>query len=201
MNPSNTQALLEQLRQGDAAAAERLFPVIYRELHQLASQLMGRERQDHTLQPTALIHEAFLKLSGMSTPPDFADNQHFMATAARVMRQVLINHAVARKAQKRDAGDRQQIPLDTLVQTFERDSIDLLDLDEALQELSQLDPLQHQLVELKFFAGLPSEECASILRISTRRLYYEWAHVRAWLRRRLTEPESPGEDGRISSTR
>ena len=184
--------LLAQVANGDSAAADRLFTAVYDELHHLASGLMTRERSNHTLQPTALIHEAFLRL--MQTAPvasaenTFQNEEHFIGTAAVVMRRILVDHARQKKAQKR-GGDRHRLAIDLVQQTFRDHQIDLLELDEALQELERLDPAQHRLVELRFFGGLSMTDCARLLGISERAAYYEWAHARAWLKDRLAVDE------------
>ena len=185
--------LLDELANGSQIAADKLFPLIYDELHRLAQAYMDRERRDHTLQPTALINEAYLRLVKPPADSDdsarqFESKSHFVSTAAVVMRRVLINHARAKNADKRRA-ERSPIPIDEIEQTFQTRAIDLLALDEALQELKSLDPLQHRLVELRFFGGLTVEQCAPLLDASPRKLAYEWAHARAWLRGKLDDQQ------------
>jgi RNA polymerase sigma-70 factor, ECF subfamily len=174
--------LLASLAAGNAAAAEKLFPIMYDELHRLASAYMQRERCDHTLGPTALIHEAYLRLVRPGSSSDGFENiEHFMAAAATVMRRILINHAHGKRAEKRGQG-RPNLPLDDFAVTFEARSIDLLALNEALEKLAEMDPNQARLVELRFFGGLTVEQCAEVLNMSLRSVYYEWALARAWLR-------------------
>lgn len=181
--------LLASVAEGDQAAAEKLFPIVYDELHRRATAYMRSERIDHTLQATALIHEAFVRLVAPTPGPgEFENLDHFVATASVVMRHVLVNHAKARAAEKR-GGDRSRTPLDLVSPLFDERAIDLVALDEALDELKRLDEQQHRLVELRFFGGLTVEQCASLLGMSERNLYYEWAHAKAWLRSRIEEPQ------------
>jgi RNA polymerase sigma factor (TIGR02999 family) len=176
--------LLSAIGRGDSEAVERLFPVIYDELHRIASRFMQQERRDHTLQPTALVHEAYLRLVGKPGDASYENRAHFLATAAVAMRRILINHAKARSAQKRGLG-RQLPALDGAFEAFEERAIDLLALDEALGRLAELDATQGKLVELRFFGGMSVEDCARFLGISERTLHYEWSHARAWLRGQL----------------
>ncbi len=176
--------LLTAVGRGDSEAAGRLFPVVYDELHRIAAAFMQQERPDHTLQPTALVHEAYLKLVGKDVGAPYENRAHFLATAAVAMRHILINHAKARATLKRGAGN-QSAAFDSTLAAFEESAIDLLALDEALGRLAQLDATQGRLVELRFFGGMSVEECADIMGISARTLHYEWAHARAWLRGQL----------------
>jgi len=182
-----TTRLLDALRSGDATAAEKLFPLLYGRLHNLARRQMQRERRDHTLQPTALLHEAYLEITReSSTLPAFSDEAHFLAVAALTMRRILVDHATARHAQKR-GGDRQRLLLEDVADRAAARAIDILALNEALERLADLDARQAQLVELRFFGGLSVAQCADILGISQRSAHYEWAHARAWLRSQLQE--------------
>lgn len=185
----NVAQLLASAAEGDQAAADKLFPIVYDELHRRAASYMRGERIDHTLQATALIHEAFVRLVGPSSGSgEFENLDHFVATASIVMRHVLVNHAKARATEKR-GGDRTRTPLDLVSPLFDERAIDLIALDEALDELKQLDEQQHRLVELRFFGGLTVEQCASLLGMSERNVYYEWSHAKAWLRSRIEETE------------
>lgn len=178
-------ALLDAVVAGDTAAAERLFPLIYGELHRIATACMQRERGDHTLQPTALVHEAYIRLLGSTAARrPFQNQRHFIATAAVAMRRILINHARSRDTQKR-GGDWSVVSLDDVADAFQQRSIDLVALDDALEELAGIDAGQARLVELRFFGGMTMEQCAEHLSISTRQAHYEWTHARAWLRGRL----------------
>ena len=178
-------ALLRSVADGDTAAGERLFPVVYNELHRIASAYMRQERPEHTLQPTALVHEAYLRLVGDgSDDARYETHRHFVAAAAVAMRRILVNHAKSKAAQKRGGG-HDLIALDEAAAAFSERSIDLVALDEALDRLAQLDPAQARLVELRFFGGMSVEECARDLNVSPRTIHYEWAHARAWLRGQL----------------
>lgn len=179
--------LLTAASQGDADAAEQLFPLVYDELRRLASAYMQRERPDHTLQPTALVHEAYLHLLGAGAnadTPSFRNRNHFVATAAIAMRRILVNHAKAKNSAKRGGG-RAVIAIDDATAAFTERAIDLLALDEAMTQLAALDAEQARLVELRFFGGLSVEQCAEVTGVSPRKLEYDWAHARAWLRSRL----------------
>lgn len=177
--------LLHAAARGELEASDRLFSVIYHELHRIAAAYMNQERAGHTLQPTALVHEAYLKLLGPgNASARFEDRRHFVAAAAVAMRRILINHARAKKAEKRGGG-RPVLALDEVAAAFEGRSIDLLALDEALTRLAALDPDQARLVELRFFGGMSFDQCAEVLGVSPRTVHYEWAHARAWLRAEL----------------
>lgn len=188
-NPSSedVSALLAAAAQGDPGASERAFSLVYEELHRLAAGYMQRERKDHTLQPTALVHEAFLRLVGSGRDGvAFQNKGHFLATAAVAMRRILVNHAKAKGTAKR-GGRQGRFQLDQVTAAFQDSAIDLLALDEALDRLAELNPLQARLIELRFFGGVAFDHCAEILGASERSLYYEWAHARAWLKRQLTD--------------
>jgi len=156
---------------------------VYDELHALARRYLFRERADHTLQPTALIHEAYLRLA-KSDQSVWKSESHFVLIAARAMRQVLVNHAIRRQAQKR-GGDWREIALDDAVDLFEKRSFDLVALDEALARLAEIDPRQAAIVELRFFGSLDAQAAADALNMSLRTLEREWTVARAWLRREL----------------
>ncbi len=185
-DPEDVTALLLAAGNGDAEAQERLLPLVYAELHRIAQSAMRRERSGHTLQPTALVHEAYLRLVRPGGEVGtFENRRHFMATAAVAMRRILVNHARERAAQKRGGG-RPSAPLDELADAFENRAIDLLTLDDALTELERRDARQSRLVQLHFFAGMTFEECAEMLGMSARQAFLEWAHARAWLRRQFS---------------
>lgn len=186
-SPSEINQLIQAISEGDASAADDLFPVVYEELHRLATAYMSRERANHTLQPTALINEAFIRLTKTnSNDEDFSyeNLNHFMATAALVMRRILVNHAKSKSAKKR-GGRNVGFELEDTADAFNDSAIDLVALDEALQRLAEIDKTQHRLVELKFFGGMTTKQCAEVLGISERAAYYEWAHARAWLRSQI----------------
>jgi RNA polymerase sigma factor (TIGR02999 family) len=185
--PDNVAALLDAVAKGDNAAVAPLFSLVYDELHRIASSYMRQERSDHTLQATALVHEAFLRLVGQGRAnAEYANRDHFVATAAVAMRRMLVNHAKAKDAAKRGAG-RHPVELSDAMAVFQDRAIDLLALDEALNRLAQHNPTQARLVELRFFGGMGFETCAEMLGISARSVYYEWAHARAWLRDQLAK--------------
>jgi RNA polymerase sigma-70 factor, ECF subfamily len=176
--------LLEQASAGDTAARATLFDVLYRELRRLAEGAMRAERANHTLQPTALVHEAFLRLAG--NQGRFESRAHFLGVAASAMRRVLVDHARGRNAQKRGSGATLVTvsDLDDLPQPTGQD-IDLIALDDALSRLIALDARQAQIVELRFFGGLSVEETAAVVGVSERTVKREWQVSRAWLRREI----------------
>lgn len=180
--------ITELLQQGDAQALEKLLPFVYDELHGLAAALFRNEfRANHTLQPTALVHEAYLKLVGNgSNKISWQNRAHFFGIAARAMRQILVTHAVARKTEKRGGGQT-IIAFDDAVSFFQTQDIEILALHEALEKLARLDKRQAEIVELKFFGGLTSEETAEILQISVSTVKREWEMARSWLYRELKQ--------------
>ena len=171
--------LLVEIRGGNRQAQSDLIPLVYDELRRLAEARMRKERPDHTLQPTALVHEAYLRLVG-GPAVDWQDRAHFFAIASRLMRRILVDHARAHHAGKR-GGPEQKLALDeNLVLTGEK-SEDLLALDEALVKLGEQDPRLVQVVEMRFFGGLSAEEIADVLGISPRTVKRDWSLARAWL--------------------
>ena len=165
------------------AELDELVPVVYDELRRLAQKYLSRERSNHTLQTTALVHEAYLRLIDQKAV-DWENRAQFFGIAARMMRRILINHANDRQAKKRQ-GYATRISLDDAVNLFEKAELDLTVLDEALNELAQLDPKQAELVELRFFGGLTIEEVSEVLQISPATTKREWDSAKLWLRRRL----------------
>ncbi|HVE55522.1 MAG TPA: sigma-70 family RNA polymerase sigma factor [Pyrinomonadaceae bacterium] len=169
---------------GDRQAADRLMMLVYDEMRRLAASYLRQQRSDHTLQPTALVHEAYLKLIDVSQV-DWQDRAHFFAVAAQTMRHILVDHARAVAADKRGGG-AQKIALDEAVSfSNQPQDIDLLALDEALQRLAEQDEQQSRIVELRFFGGLTVEETAEVLRISPATVKREWSTARAWLFRQM----------------
>ncbi len=162
--------------------SDHLFALAYDELHRLAGYHLARERNDHTLTPTALIHEAYLKLAPQSRAA-FNSKRHFLLVAAQAMRRILINWARDRSAQKR-GGDAPHVTLEPRHARADMD-VDLLSLDAALDELDAFDEQKRQIVELRYFAGLTAQEAADVLGISRSTLYREWTTARAWLLSRL----------------
>jgi RNA polymerase sigma factor (TIGR02999 family) len=182
---SDMALLLSRWEQGDRAALDEMLPSIYNELKELARIYLSRERPDHTLQPTALVHEAYMKLI-QQRQVDWRNRAHFLGVAAGVMRRVLLHHAEDRKAQKRSGG-LERITLDDALQAIEQNTtVDVLNLNVALQELAALDPRQEQIVELRVFGGLNIEEAAEVVGISPATVKRDWNVARLFLRRRLT---------------
>ena len=177
-----TQMLADAGR-GDTAAAEKLMPVVYDELHRLAAGYLRHERPGHTLQPTALIHEAYLRLVDQTRAGD-ADRTHFVGLAARAMRQVLVDHARQHGSEKRGRGLR-KLSLDEAMALAAPPDADLLALTDALQRLAELDERKGRLVELRFFGGLTVPESAQVLGVSQTTAEDDWRVARAWLRREL----------------
>jgi RNA polymerase sigma factor, sigma-70 family/RNA polymerase sigma factor, TIGR02999 family len=177
--------LLTELRKGNRDVESRLVSRIYDELRRVAAGYMRRERPNHTLQATALVNEAYLRL--MQTPQIPWENRaHFLAIAARLMRQVLVDHARAHGAGKRGRG-QQQVTLDELAIGSQDQPVDILALHEALDRLAAFDPRQSRIVELHFFGGLPLEEIAFVLDVSRRTVERDWRMARAWLRMKLSD--------------
>jgi RNA polymerase sigma factor (TIGR02999 family) len=175
--------LLKRISAGDRSAEEQLVPRVYQDLRRLAAVYLRHERPDHTLQPTALVHEAYLRLTGRAAI-QWQDRVHFFRIAASTMRRILVDHARNNKAGKRGGGAL-KIPLQDCMGPATGLDRTVLDLDQALERLSNLDERQAQIVEMRFFAGLSEEEIASALCLSTRTIKREWAMARAWLRGEL----------------
>ena len=181
--------LLRRLRSGDEEAAGKLIAAVYGELRHMAARAMRSERPGHTLQPTALVHEAFLKLAG-SAGVEWRDRAHFFGVAARLMREILVDYARKRDAIKRGSGLR--ITLDDSLLISEDRLGDVVAMDEVLKRLEALDPRQGQIVELRFFGGLSVEEVAEVMQISTPTVKREWQSAKAWLHQELTRRSTPG---------
>ncbi|PWU02744.1 MAG: RNA polymerase subunit sigma-70 [Terriglobia bacterium] len=176
--PEITQ-LLRHIQDGDRTAEAKLVPILYQELHRLAASYMRRERSDHTLQPTALVNEAYLKLVRI---PDinWESRGHFFAVASQIMRQILVDHARAHLAAKR-GGSAAKVSIDDLQIYSPEKSAELVALDEALQRLAQKDPRMCKVVELRFFAGLTFEQIGNVLKVSDKTAMRDWQVARAWL--------------------
>ena len=170
--------LLIAWRAGDPDALARLTPIVYQELHRLAAAYMARERPDHTLQATALVHEAYLRLVDLQGV-GWRDRAHFFAVAARTMRRILIDFARARNYQKRDAGER--ISLDESLVITQQPGTQLVALDDALNQLAVIDGRKSQIVELRYFGGLQVEEMAEALNVSPETVMRDWRAAKAWL--------------------
>jgi len=185
-NESSTPVtqLLVRWRAGDREALEALMPLVYDELRRLAHHYLRRERSDHTLQSTALVHEAYLRLAGQN-PPQWQNRAHFFGIAAHIMRQILVEHARSRGAAKRGA-NAPRLALDEAIALPQQSDVDVIALDRALQELSELDAQQGRIVELRFFAGLTIEDTSEVLGISPATVKRDWTTARAWLYRAMT---------------
>jgi RNA polymerase sigma factor (TIGR02999 family) len=168
---------------GDPGALDDCFPLVYYELRRLAGRFLRAEGDGHTLQPTALVHEAYLRLVGQRSV-DWRNRAQFLGVAAEMMRRILVNHAVARRTEKRGGG-ASRVALDETVRVLEADDVDLLALDGALAALAAVDARASRVVELRFFAGLGIEETAEVLGVSPATVKRDWTVARAWLRRRL----------------
>lgn len=177
--------LLEAVNAGALDAHERLIPVVYGELRALASRYMSLERPGHTLQPTALVHEAFMKLVDQRRVK-WSGRAHFFGIAAQAMRRILVDYARRRKAERRGGGGRDLTLLDDQAQTL-ADPLSLLALDDALLELAEVDARAARTVELRFFGGLSVDEAAEVLGVSAPTVKRDWRYAKAWLYRRLEE--------------
>jgi RNA polymerase sigma-70 factor, ECF subfamily len=171
--------LLEQWSHGDAGALQKLTPLVYDELRRLARQYMKGQPPQHTLQTTALVNEAYLRLARQKTP-SFTSRSHFLAVAAKAMRQILVNHAKALQTEKRGAGAG-KVQLDEAAVVSPEQTSAILDVNEALERLAILDSRKAQVVELKYFGGLKQEEIADVLKISSGTVQRDWVFARAWL--------------------
>ena len=180
--PESVTALLQAWNAGDEEAGRHLMPLVYGELRRRAAGFLRRERHDHTLQPTALVHEAYLRLVGRHEP--WRNRSQFFGIASNLMRQILVDHARRRGAAKRDGV---KVTIDEAVLPAAEREVDLVRLDDALLELAALDPRQGRLVELRYFGGLTLEEAAEVLGVSVATLKRDWTLARAWLFDRLRQ--------------
>jgi RNA polymerase sigma factor (TIGR02999 family) len=180
-------ALLLDWSNGDAAAYDRLVPIIYDELHRLAHRYMSRERPGHTLQTTALVDEVYLRLINQKV--HWQNRTHFFAIAAQLMRRVLVDHARNRRYQKR-GGDPRKVTLGEAMSMARDRSAELVALDDALKELARFDERKAQVVELRFFGGLSVEETANVLGVSVNTVKRDWTTARAWLYKAVTSDDS-----------
>jgi RNA polymerase sigma factor (TIGR02999 family) len=179
--------LLIQWRQGDKSALDRLTPLVYDAIRRLAHRYVQREREGHTLQTTALVNEAYLRLAGSQNIP-WQNRSHFFAVTAQVMRRILIDHA-RRRHYVKHGGGAQQVALDEAVAMSHERAAELVALDEALDELAQLDPRKSRVVELRYFGGLSLEETAEVLEVSPMTVRRDWRAAKAWLYRRMRDEE------------
>lgn len=187
---SEITQLLHEWRGGDQLALERLTPVVYEELHRMAKHHMARERDGHTLQTTALIHEVYLRLVKVKEV-EWQDRAHFFAISAQLMRRILTDFARSRGYQKRGGGAR-RVPLDDAFTVSKEPEVDLVALEEALNHLGETDPRKCKVVELRFFGGMTVEETAEALHISSETVMRDWSMARAWLQRELDGGSSDG---------
>jgi len=184
-SPSKVTQLLHDWSDGDREALDKLIPIVYEELRRQAARYLRRERPGHTLQTTALIHEAYIRLIDQKNVR-WQNRAHFFAIAAQLMRRILVDHARGRQAAKRGGSDI-KLPLEEGMIGSEGREVDLVALDEALERLASIDPQQSRVVELKFFSGLSVEETAEVLGVSQRTVKRDWNVAKAWLRREISE--------------
>ena len=183
VSPDEVTAILRAWSKGDAGAPDRLLPLVYRELRRLAASQMRRERAGHTLQPTALVHEAYMKLLDQHLP--WKDRGHFFGVAARAMREVLLDYARRKGARKRSGVE---VPIESAEPSVSPRVFDLLALDQALHRLAAFDERQARLVELRVFAGLTTDETAKLFDCSPATVSRDYRHAEAWLRREMRSP-------------
>lgn len=186
LSPERATLLLARVSDGDAEAANDLLPLVYDQLRAMAGGQFKGERANHTLQPTALVHEAYIKL--INVEGTWKNRAHFCAIAASAMRKILINHARAKRAGKRDA-NQVDITIDAFATPSGATVLDLIDLDDALTKLTSLNERYARIVELRFFGGLEVEEIAELLGVSSRTIRKDWRVVRAWMARELKGEE------------
>jgi RNA polymerase sigma-70 factor, ECF subfamily len=184
MSASPVTQLLVEWNRGNRAALDTLFPLVYDELRRLARGYLRHESAAHTLQPTAHVHEAYLRLVDQ-TCVSWQNRAQFFGLSAQMMRRILVNHALSRRATKR-GGDARKVPLDEAIDSFEARSLDLIALDEAMTALAEFDPRQSQIVELRFFGGLTVEETAEVTGVSAATVKREWTAAKLWLMREIS---------------
>jgi RNA polymerase sigma factor (TIGR02999 family) len=186
---SDVTQILQQIDRGDLSAAEKLLPLVYQELRRLAAARMAHESPDHTLQATALVHEAYLRLVGGDQPQQWSGRGHFFGAAAEAMRRILVESA-RHKRRIKAGGEARFLSLDNLQLPAPNSDNQLLEVDDALCALACEDPLAARVVELKYFGGLDHEEVAAVLRVTVYRARQKWTYARAWLRERLALSEN-----------
>ncbi|MCX6602841.1 MAG: sigma-70 family RNA polymerase sigma factor [Acidobacteria bacterium] len=191
MESTEVTQLLGRVTQGDKDSENRLLEVVYTELKRLATHAMRRERKDHTLQPSALVNEAYCRLAGTQRIP-WENRRHFYATAAKLMRNILIDHSREHQAEKRGGPGHHKVEWSDDLLRVENSSATFLALDQALQRLAKIDARQAQIVELRFFGGLSVEETAATMNISDRTVKRDWMVARAWLEAELSRPAGEG---------
>jgi RNA polymerase sigma factor (TIGR02999 family) len=181
--------LLAEWREGNQSALDELYPLVYDELHRLARRYMSRERKGHTLQTTALINEAYVRMVDQKNV-NWANRSHFFAISAQIMRRILIDHA-RRHAYAKRGGGAQQVSLEEVAALVPEQGRELMRLDEALKSLAERDPRRCQVVELRYFGGLNNEEIAGVLQVSENTVTRDWNMARAWLYQQLSENATP----------
>ena len=179
--------LLRAWNNGEQEALDQLIPLVYHELHRLAHRYMGRERSAHTLQSTALVHEAYERLIDLKDV-DWKNRAHFFAVSAQVMRRILVDYARSRRYSKR-GGEWRQVPLNEAVAVFRDHRTDIVALDDALQALAAIDPRKSRVVEMRFFGGLSIKETAEVLNVSEETVQRDWRLAKVWLLRQLSREE------------
>jgi RNA polymerase sigma factor (TIGR02999 family) len=188
-SPAEVTRLIGEYRRGDRAALEKLVPLVYGELRKIAARALRAEREGHTLQPTALVHEAYLRMAEQKDV-QWQNRAHFLGCAAQLMRHVLVDSARARRAGKRGGGVA-RVTLDDAMGVADARALDLVALDDALSALASLDARQARVVELRYFGGLSIEETAEVLGVSPATVSNDWAIARTWLRRELRGSVDP----------
>ncbi len=183
-SPNEITVLLNDWSQGDEFALEQLMPLVYEEMRKMARQYMRSQRIGHTLQPTALIHEAYVKLSG-ADERNWKNRAHFFGVASQAMRHILVDYVRSQKFQKR-GGDAHKIELSEAMLVSNERASGLVELDEALKALSKLDERKGRVVELKYFGGLSNEEMAEVLNVSSKTIIRDWQFARSWLLREMS---------------
>lgn len=186
MEGSDASRILRDLEAGNPVDLAALFPAVYEDLRRIAARHLAAERKDHTLQPTALVHEAYLRLLG-NQPLGWRGRAQFYGAAAEAMRRILIDHARGKGRQRRGGGQRVRLPLDAAELAQAENAEEILSVDEAIRRLEDQDPRMAEIVKLRFFAGLSYEETAETLGVTERTVYREWQLARAWLQQRLDE--------------
>ncbi|MEY4176968.1 MAG: hypothetical protein RLY70_542 [Planctomycetota bacterium] len=187
---SDITRILSQIESGDPSAAEKLLPLVYDELRKLAAARLAQEKPGQTLQATALVHDAYIRLVDAEKPPRWDSRGHFFAAAAEAMRRILVDSAIRRKSRKH-GGDRQRLDIAEIEPAVPAPREDLLALSDALDRLAELQPQTAELVKLRYFAGLTNKQAAELLGVSPRKADALWAYARVWLHDQLAERTTP----------
>jgi RNA polymerase sigma factor (TIGR02999 family) len=190
---SDVTQILSQIEQGNRAAADQLLPLVYDELRQMAARKMAHEAPGHTLQATALVHEAYIRLVDADRVRGWDSRGHFFMAATEAMRRILVENA-RRKSRRKHGGDRRRIDLDQLSSAADASSDELLALDEALNKLAANEPAQAELIRLRYFGGFTIDEAARLLEVSPATAKRYWTYARAWLYAEISEPHDASQD-------